>query len=490
MSYTPVLGWGTCHFMSCWNALEGMAVGTIAYMSPEQVRCKELDARTDLFSFGAVLYEMATGQLPFRGESTGVIFESILSRTAVPPIRVNPDIPTDLERIITKSLAKDRNLRYQHAADIRTDLQRLKRDIASSRSASSSGQEVGTASLKAESLQTPHLGSSVPSEISASSSVVEAAKRHKLWLLAASAFVFLLLVAAWYGIFSLVQGKRARPFERFTITQVTDNGKSSAAAISPDGRYLLVVAKDKGKQGLWLHHLPTNSDTQIIPPEDAYYTDLLFSPDGDSIYFRKSADAVASAYNLYRAPVLGGVPQIVVHKIDSGIGFSPSGKSFVFVRQNSPDFGKYQLLEVDADGANEKAIATGSAADVPFSPSWSPDGKQIAAGIFAGTHDAAWAYIFDVSSGKSWKVPTPLPLFLDAVVWMPNGKGPLVNYRGAETGYRRPQIGFVAIPSGQFYPITQDTNSYSTLTLAPDGKTLATVQERFPRSFSIRLPRR
>ena len=109
----------------------GSVLGTIAYMSPEQVRAKELDARTDLFSFGAVLYEMATRQIPFRGESTGVVFESILNRTAVPPIRVNPDVPTELERIIAKSLEKDRNLRYQHASDIRTDLQRLKRDTAS-----------------------------------------------------------------------------------------------------------------------------------------------------------------------------------------------------------------------------------------------------------------------------------------------------------------------------------------------------------------------
>jgi eukaryotic-like serine/threonine-protein kinase len=109
----------------------GTAIGTISYMSPEQVRCKELDARTDVFSFGAVLYEMATGTLPFRGESTGVVFDSILNRAAVPAVRLNPDVPSDLERLIVKCLEKDRNLRYQHASEIRGDLQRLKRDIES-----------------------------------------------------------------------------------------------------------------------------------------------------------------------------------------------------------------------------------------------------------------------------------------------------------------------------------------------------------------------
>src|SRR5262249_19524300 len=120
----------------------GSALGTISYMSPEQVRGKELDARTDLFSFGVVLYEMATGRLPFRGESSGVIFNSILERPPVSPVRLNPDLPPKAEEIIQKALEKDRDLRYQHASDIRTDLQRLKRDTESGRQVASAAAGV------------------------------------------------------------------------------------------------------------------------------------------------------------------------------------------------------------------------------------------------------------------------------------------------------------------------------------------------------------
>jgi eukaryotic-like serine/threonine-protein kinase len=254
----------------------GTALGTVAYMSPEQVRGKELDARTDLFSFGAVLYEMATGLLPFRGDTSGIIFEAVLNRAPVSPARLNPDVSAELERIINRALEKDRDLRYQHASEMRAELQRLKRDTESGRSAP-------VATMSAESGASAALAT--PAHLTSSSAVVAAARQNKFGFGVIGVIAILLVAAAAYGVYAFFLRTRPVPFQNFSVNKVTETGKARLVAISPDGKYILSVVDDKGQQSLWLRNVPTNSNTQVMAPEAVRYVGVRFSPDGNYLYF-------------------------------------------------------------------------------------------------------------------------------------------------------------------------------------------------------------
>ena len=458
----------------------GAAVGTVAYMSPEQARGETLDARTDIFSLGAVLYEMATGKVAFPGKTSAVVFKAILDETPARPVHLNPAILPKLEDIILKTLEKDREIRYQVAAELRGDLKRLQRDTSAGQGLSSgtaSGEPVSGGKWTGGPPPAPPGLHPVSNGSSSSRVIVEAAREHKWELLVAGVVGVLVLIAAAFGVRSFLTRGNRPPFANYTIATIPETTQARSVAISPDGKYLAMVRRnEKGQESLWLRHLPTNSNTQVIPPiRLASYDRAQFSPDGNYIYFRRSGDADdAKRFDLYRVAVLGGTPGLLARDVDSSPTFSADGQRIAILRDNNPTVGKYQILILDRDGGNEKPLITGDH-PTPINPAWSPDGKVIAYFSDAPDKKTTEVTITDTETGKR-RTLARLNIFrefLDNLTWMHDGRGLLYVDNDLHSG----RIGFIGYPNGELQTIATETSAYWDISLAPDDRTLAAVVE-------------
>jgi eukaryotic-like serine/threonine-protein kinase len=435
----------------------GMIVGTAAYMSPEQARGRPLDTRSDIFSFGCILYEAAAGRQPFAGASTIETLHNIIHAPVVPLRDAAPGTPGELDRIVCKCLAKEADERYQTIKDVALDLKALRRepDVVDRRVA----------------------GAVTPAQrpVSSAEYVVESIKRHKrgaavLGVLGALALV----VAAAWGLNapgSRERGAAASPQMR--VSRLTSTGAVRHAAISPDGNWAVHVVEEAGQQGLWIRQIATGSNVNVLAPADTTYLGLTFSRDGNYVYYVKH-DGAGTAGTLYRMPALGGASRKILDGVHGTIALSPDGTRLAFVRY---DFsaGESSLVVADADGGQERVLALRRAPEgfEPDTPAWSPDGTLITSSGYS--NDGLRLVTIAVADGTERRVWDLGVGSLRHTAWLPDASGILALAADQSSGFFY-QIWHVGYPGGEARRVTNDLSSYVGVSLTADAGTLLTVQ--------------
>jgi len=434
----------------------GTTVGTVAYMSPEQLLAKPLDSRTDLFSFGVVLYEMATGMLPFRGNSSAAICDAILHEIPAAPVRLNADLSPELERIIMKCMEKDRELRYQSAAELQADLKRLRRDSSSARGKAVAG------------------------------SLAPAAQPHfrVLALLVAVAAVLLLALFVWRHFNSKSDLGRLPLVSNARISRITTTGNVTSTGISPDGRYVAYTLKDGADQSLWLRQTAASSAQEIVPATPGtLLTWPRFSPDGNFLYFERYSPDRLRNMELFQVPVLGGTPRKILDHLSAGFSLSPDGSRIAFFRVGCNGSEKVCLSEINADGSGYEELAIWE--EPHYAPAWSPDGKRIA---FERLVDAdpqglrSHLGTYEFSTKKSIDLPSRWRIVRN-LQWTHDGKGLLV--AAQEHPAAPTQIWYVSYPEGSTQRITNDLGDYDSVSYSFDANTIAAVQTETDASIWI-----
>lgn len=487
------------------NTDPGAVMGTVNYMSPEQARGLVVDARTDIWSLGVVLYEMVAGCAPFAGETASDVIAAILGKE--PPLlaRYARDVSESLELIAATALTKDREERFHSVKEMLGALRRLKQrlDVMTEleRSGTPEQHQVSTEGRNAErsAVETTQEPAAEASQKSAASTsqvaaaqtassaeyIVSEIKRHKTGVVLASVAFVLIIIAAIFGLYKFLSREPSNksaaqtpvaPASNMKISRLTTNGKVENAAISPDGKYVVYVVKDGGQRSLWLRQVATQSNVQTVAPAEVNYIGQTFSPDGNYIYY-VVMDKGNPSGALYQVPVIGGATRKILSNIGSPVAFSPDGNRFAFVRDNEVASGEDQLMIANADGTNERVLAARKA-DSWFNyggPSWSPDGKMIAcsAGDYhGGIHEFVAAV--DTETGTQREFTSQRFTSVGRVSWITDGSG--LVFAAEEIGATTNQIWQLAYPGGEARKVTNDLNTYGPVSLTADSKTLMVVQ--------------
>jgi serine/threonine protein kinase/Tol biopolymer transport system component len=443
---------------------EGRILGTVAYMSPEQAEGKAVDQRSDVFSLGVMLYEMASGERPFKGDTAMSILTAIMRDTPRPISEIKRDLPPDFARIVRRCLAKDPEDRYQTAKDLRNDLRGLREDLQSGERAS----VIGSSSAAGAPASTPGVNVSPATKSSPRSLVVAPV---------AALIVIAVAIGGWRLLSSggAPAATTPEPFATIALTRLTTTGTAGLAAVSQDGRYVAHVVSDDKGSSLWLRQVSTSSNVEIVPPADVRYSAVTFSPNGDYVFY-VSYPRGSEYAALRQVPVLGGGARKLVDDIDTAPTFSPDGKRMAFVR-GYPGGGAGVMVGT-SDGAELHELSSRKpplSYQIPLQTvSWSPDGKVIAVIAVDNTKLSAQVALLDTASGTEHFVG-PQWRTINSLTWMVDGRSLILTAQelGGESGT---QIWLVENPSGTVRRLTNDLSTYSGMSLSRDGHSLVTVR--------------
>jgi eukaryotic-like serine/threonine-protein kinase len=434
----------------------GAVLGTVDYMSPEQARGQKVDARTDIFSLGVVLYELLTGARPFAGATRNHVLVAILDQEPPPLSAHLAAIPVQLPQIIERALAKDRADRYQSATAFRTDLQNLKQELDSAARLPSAGGGATPFSAKPQ--------------------------RRKMASLVVALAGCVLLAALSFLLWQWLGPRPAQLFavpERLQLTKLTNSGRISTARLSPDGR---LAAYQYGRE-LWISQLAEGNANRLLPATDGYFTGMYFSRDSTWLYYC-SRPASGTHYTLYQIPVVGGTPRKLLEGVRT-LAVSPVDGRLVLLRSvvGQPQF---SVSLAQPDGSDERLFFTTDHELDHFA--WSPDGQRVA---YIRTGKDARGYHWDLverrlADGREQVLVPHYRYEIGGPAWLPDSAGLLFCAEDEAKGVR--QIWRVDYRTRARRNVTNDLNNYYGLSLSADGsKLLTAVQDRPARLYTAPL---